>query len=173
MAPNNTAAQAAHEATSGREAPPAEVNDLLDRLERCLEAGEPGIALDLLARSDQSSPWLKNAAGVCQLRLGNAARAVEAFRGLTLAPGGLIVRKDVPVVFRANYAAALLAADNLDGFLGVLVELEREDHPAVQRLRSDYQRWRNGMTLTERLRWLVSGVPPRPLRPGSPAGALR
>ena len=42
-----------------------------------------------------------------------------------LAAGGVLLRNDVPAVFKTNYAAALLAADNMGGCLSVLVAVRR------------------------------------------------
>src|SRR5262249_54641674 len=86
-------------------AKPPEIADLLVKAEQLLQAGKPKKALDLIARAKLNSPWATNALGVCHLRLGNAKVAVDLFRGLVLA-GGILLRADVPVVFKTNYAAA-------------------------------------------------------------------
>jgi hypothetical protein len=85
------------------------------------------------------------------------------FRGLVLAAGGLILRDDVPVFFKTNYATALLAAGNLGGCLSVLAEVRDEVNPAVTRLRASIRRWRDGLTFWERLNWWMGGQPERPV----------
>jgi hypothetical protein len=87
---------------------PADVAGALAEAESLLEDGQPAKALERLGRAGRACPWLTNAVGVCQLRLGNGPVAVDLYRGLVLGSGGLILRDDVPPVFKANYAAALL-----------------------------------------------------------------
>jgi hypothetical protein len=163
MVQKTTSAQAGPTGqANAAEARPPEVADLLGKVEKLLEEGRPAAALQRVGSSRISSPWLANAAGVCQLRLGNVKAAVDTFRGLVLAAGGLILREDVPTVFKVNFATALLADGNLSGGLRVLDEI-REEHPAVREMRDAVRRWKGGMTLWQKLWWSVGGQPPRPL----------
>src|SRR6478672_7930650 len=79
---------------------PRELTDLMDRVGGLLAEGQPRRGLDLLARCGLGSPWAANATGVCLLRLGDARRAIELFRGLVLGPGGLVLRPDVLTAFK-------------------------------------------------------------------------
>jgi hypothetical protein len=142
---------------------PPEVTDLLGQVEKLLEEGQPAAALERISRSKLRSPWLTNAAGVCQVRLGNTKVAVDTFRGLVLAAGGLILRDDVPAVFKLNFATALLADGNLSGGLRILDEVRDEGHPAVREIREAIRRWKESMTLAQMLWWSIGGQPPRPL----------
>jgi hypothetical protein len=147
-----------------------EIADLLARIGQMLQADDPEKALELIRRARSNSPWMTNALGVCQLRLGNAKAAVSVFRGLVLAAGGIDLRSDVPAVFKANFAVALLKADNLGGCLSVLDEV-RED-PAVGKLRGAIDRWKMSLTLWERLNWYMGGHPDRPVVLDFPPGDL-
>jgi hypothetical protein len=155
---------------NGEETRPPEVVALLSKAANLLDEGKPALALDAIARLRINSPWARNALGVCQLRLGNAGVAVEVFRGLVLAAGGLILRDDAPVVFKTNYATALLAAGNVGGCQGVLAEVRDETNPAVARLRAAIRRWHDGLTFWQRLNWWMGVQPERPVvldhRPG-------
>ena len=156
---------------AAREWPP-EVADLLGKAAKFLQEGQPEKALDLIARAKLTSPWATNALGVCQLRLGKATLAVDLFRGLVLAAGGLLLRPDVPAVFKTNYAAALIAADNLSGGLRVLEEIRDESNPAVQTLRAAVRRWEAGLTFWQKLNWWFGGQPDHPLVLDFPLGDL-
>src|SRR5690349_864375 len=127
--------------TTTAEVRPPELVRLIERVDRLLREGEPRKALDLLARSKEGSPWSVNATGVCLLRLGDAPRAIELFRHLVLAPGGLVLKSDVPTAFKVNFATALLLDGNLTGCTSVLGEIREEQHPAVQKLRAAIRRW--------------------------------
>lgn len=139
-----------------------EVAELLIRMEALLQAGEPQKAVDLIARTKLRSPWLTNALGVCQLRLGNAQGALELFRRLVLAPSGLMIREDAPTVFKTNFAAALLAAGDVGGCLRALAQTA-EDHPAVGKLKAAIQHWKKSLTFREKLDWYLGGQPARPV----------
>src|SRR5690349_7769170 len=93
-------------AANAADARTSAVDDLLRSAEELLREGHPAAALELLGRSRVHSPWLTNAAAVCQLRLGSARAAVDALRGLVLA-GELFLRQYVPTVFKVNFATAL------------------------------------------------------------------
>jgi hypothetical protein len=151
--------------------PPA-VSDLIGRIGLLLEADRPEKAMELIDRSNVRSSWETNALGVCLLRLGRAQQAVELYRGLVLASGGLVLRADVPTVYKANYAQALLASDNEAGFLSVLASLQGDEHPAARRLAESFERWRRGLPFWQWVRWCLGGHPARPLAPEPPLGEL-
>lgn len=143
---------------------------VLDRVSRQLEAGHPERALEEIGRCKLKSDRLTNAAAVCQMRLGNAERAVEALRGLVI-EGSIHLRADVPPVYKLNFAAALLAAGNVDGFLTTLAELG-DGHPSARRYRDAYRTWRASLTRWERVKAGLFGMETRPFRPEFPLGEL-
>jgi hypothetical protein len=151
---------------------PPEAVEMLAKVQKLLDEGRPGDALDLIARAKVHSPWATNALGVCQLRLGNAAVALDVFRGLVLTSGGLVLRPDVPTVFKTNYAAALLATQNVSGCLGVLIEVRDDNNPAVQKLREAIRRWKSGLTFWQKVSWHLGGEPARPVVVDFPLGDL-
>jgi hypothetical protein len=144
----------------------------LERAEALLRAGQPKKALDLLARSGPSSPRLTNALGVCLLRLGEAGRAADVFRGLVLVPGTVCLRQDAPPEHKSNYAAALLAAGNVAGGLRALDEVGDEDRPAVRRLRAAVRRWREGLSFWQRVRWCLGDGLNQPVQLDGDLGEL-
>ncbi|MGE3804458.1 MAG: hypothetical protein AB7K24_07280 [Gemmataceae bacterium] len=150
---------------NGMATPPPEVADLLRKVDEFLKEGDPGKALDAIAKakSTAASSWITNARGVCQLRLGNAKVALEVFRGLVLATGGILLRGDVPVVFKTNYAVALLLSGNMSGCQGILAEVRNEGHPAVQRLNDAIQHWASRLTFWQRINWYLGGQPDNPV----------
>jgi hypothetical protein len=161
-----------HSAAAAGVGRPPEVADLLAKVGRLLDAGDPRAALDLVGRAKLGSPWVTNAVGVCLLRLGQAGRAVELFRGLVLGAGGLVLRADLPAVIKANYARALLAADHLSGFLSVLAALRSDADPAARRLVAAFDAWYGGLSFWQRVRWSLGGRLDRPLALDGPPGEL-
>jgi hypothetical protein len=151
---------------------PAEVAGLLSRVEELLRIGKPTEALELLRRSNGGSPWVTNAVGVCQLRIGDAPAAVSALRGLAVSADGLSPRRDGPVIFRTNYALGLIGAGKLGHALRVLAEIGDETNPAVQKVRSIVRTWWGELSFWQKALWYLDGGDERPLPLGSAPGDL-
>lgn len=109
-----------------------------------LGEGQAGNALNLIAQAKTNSPWATNALGLCLLRLGNAKVAVDVFRGLVLAAGGILLRNGVLAVFKTRYATALLLADYMARCFSALAQVKEDAQPAVGRLVSAIRSWREG-----------------------------
>lgn len=141
---------------------PEAVAPTLAKVEAELQAGRVKQALELLRRADAASPWVANALGVCQMRLGEAQSAVVTLRKMAVADH-LSSRADAPVVFKANFAAALLLSGNLAGGVSMFKEIEQECHPAIARLRSALAQWKESLSFWERINWYLGGEPSRPV----------
>lgn len=152
--------------------PPLEIAELLCKTDQLLKDGDPGKALEGLARAKSTSSWVANAKGVCQLRLGNQKVALDVFRSLVLGAGGILLRKDVPAVFKTNYAVALLLSDNMSGCLSALAEVNEDAHPAVGRLKAAFRQWKDGLTFWQRMNWYMGGQPAHAVDLSFPPGDL-
>ena len=151
---------------------PPEIVDLLGKVDKLLREGQPERGLETAGRAGLKSPWVTNTLGVCQLRLGNSRVAVDVFRGLVLGTGGLVLRQDVPAVFKTNYATALLLSGNVSGGLRALDEVQDEQSPAVGKLREAVRRWVRGLPFWQRVNWWLGGEPDCPLALDFPPGDL-
>ena len=132
---------------------------LLDRIDRLLEDDNPHEALGLLSQTD--TPWLRNARGVCLLRLDRVGQAIDALRDLVFDPTGFAFRADANPVCQANYATALLLDGNTDGFFSVLGAIRDRNHAAVARLDDAIRRWKAGMTFWQRVASILGIGGPR------------
>lgn len=161
-------------ATQAREAIPRtpQVTALLVNIQELLEDQKYPQAFEVIARAKVDSPWLSNALGVCYLRTGKASSAVEVFRGLVLKTGGLVLREDVPAVFKTNYVTALFLSGNLDGGLGVLRELGEESGEAGSRLFRAADDWVGDLSIFQKLNWYLGGKPSHPIQLDFPPGDL-
>ena len=149
------------------------LSGLLDEVEHFLQDGNPKRALEVITRARLNSPWLTNAAAVCQLRQGNYPAAMTSFRSLVIGKGGIMLRDDVPIVFKTNFALSLFLVDNLDGATTLLNELRKEQHPAVAQLRMAFQHWKQNLSAWDRLKWKVGGIQPARIMFDFPLGVLR
>ncbi len=136
---------------------------LLRKAQGLLADGKAKEAFDLLNAQESGDPRLKNARGVCLLRLGLAEPAIRVFRGLCLTASGIVVRNDVPLIYKTNFAAALLLDNRVSGCLEVLNEVHNESHPSVQQLRGLIANWQSQLTLWQRVMWKLGNEPKRPV----------
>tara|TARA_R110002167_G_C12678096_1_gene651259 strand:- start:671 stop:1207 length:537 start_codon:yes stop_codon:yes gene_type:complete len=150
----------------------SDIDMLLNRVDQLLQANAPDQALKLISNSKIKTPWLKNATAVCQLRLGNPQVAIEIYRSL-LVNGGIFLRADAPVVFKVNFAVALLLDKNLPGFYNALFDVKEEEHPSIPKLKAAVKSWRQQLTLWQKLQLICGNHPHAPLELGFAPGDLR
>lgn len=158
-------------APSAEEARAASIDALIEQVRQLLDQDQAKKALDLVGRSTQKSDRLTNAAAVCQIRLGQAEKAVELLRPVVV-QGYIHLREGVPAAFKLTFAAALLGTGNLDGFLATLHEIPRDSHPSVARYEDAYRRWKASRPILDRLKGLLGAAPSRPFAFDFPAGEL-
>ncbi len=118
---------------------------LLDRVRQLLDEGKPEKAADVLHRIGSDSPAIRNAYAVCLLRMGEAEKAVSVHRRLLLPDDGLVLRDDASVLFKTNFAIALLMEKNISACAEILNDLKDEQTPSVKRLRDVVMRWRKSI----------------------------
>jgi tetratricopeptide (TPR) repeat protein len=139
-------------------------DEILRKIEPCVAAGHYAKAVALLS-SVGADPQLLNAKGVCLLRMGKYDEAVRLYKNLVLTPGCTWMRRDLPTVYKTNYATALLLSGRPGGSLEMLDEIGDEQNPTVRRLRSAIQHWEARLSLWQRLNWRFGRIAPsnRPL----------
>ena len=142
--------------------------DRLSAVKQLLDQNKPDQAGKLLAGS--RSPAETNALGVCLLRLGKHQEAIQLFRGLVLPGGGVVTSRDVPVAYRLNFASALLADGNYDGFISFLNDVPPADHSEAKRLHEIHDRWLQSISMGRKLLWRL-GVSQPPSWPALPTEA--
>ena len=143
--------------SSPRVSPPLDPTVL--RAMHFVQAGQYEKALATLD-AESSTPQVRNARGVCLLRLGRYEKALQLFRSLALEGSGEKVRSDLPTVFLTNLATALLLAGRPSSCLTLLNEIDNESHRAVIALRKEIQQWQAALTFSERLNWWFGRLDP-------------
>lgn len=145
---------------------------LLNKVRSMLDAGRAEEAFNLL-RPATSDPILKNARGVCLMRMGQPALAVRVYREICLSPGGISLRPEVPVVFKTNFATALMLDGNIAGGVSTLSEIGDPELPQVQALKQQVSRWVSQLSLWQRLLWWLGADPKHPIDLGPTPGDLK
>jgi hypothetical protein len=154
---NTTPSKSPGEVTEAN-TPTPEVASVLAKVKQLLDEQAPDKALDVITRSRLSSPWITNATGVCAMRIGNVKSAAGVFQGM-IGHLGVMLKPDAPLVFKTNFATALLASNNMAGCLSVLHEIGQEDNPTVKRLRSAIQQWKQNLSLWQKFKWYTGDIP--------------
>lgn len=154
-----------------RESISPEVAELLARVGKALDEQDAERALAMVNRTKLASPWVRNAIGVCQLRLGLTDTAVSTFRSMVVSDN-LMIRPDALCVCRINYAVALLLAGNMGGCLNMLAELGDVKHPGVEKLRVALERWKAGLSFWQKIQWAIGNELNEPVKLDFPPGEL-
>ncbi len=132
---------------------------LVTKAARLSDAGDSEEALRVLSRDNGSSAEVRNAQGVCLMRLGRVDDAVRVFRSLVLQPGCTWMKAELRIIYRMNFATALLLAKNPLGLLDTIHEVREQDHPSVMRLRETLHQWEKSLSLWQLLGWRVGIIP--------------
>lgn len=130
---------------------------------RLAESGRYEQALAVLNRSSFNTEAIRNARGVCLMRLGRIEDALRVFRSLVLAPGSTWMKRDLPVVFCTNFCTVLLLAGHPAGCFDALSEIADRNHPSVVRLRQTLDRWQRTLPFWSWLIWKLGSDPSVPI----------
>ncbi len=106
---------------------------------------------------------MKNAQAVCLMRTGHADEAVRIYRTLVLDNTGLFMRENLPVVYKTNYAFALLLSGHIGGGIAISKELANVDHPSVHKLRAAIEAWKAKLSVLQKVGLALGLEPKRPL----------
>lgn len=149
------------------------VAEALCKVQALLDAGDVKQALARVsALGSLPDLRLKNARGVCLMRTGCLDGAVRVFREFVLAPGGYLLRSDIPVIYKTNLATALLLSGNVSGGMDVLGEIRERTHPAVAKLLAAIGKWRAGLNPWQKLGWVLGTYTPQFIPLDFPPGDL-
>ena len=131
----------------------AENESTLQRVQRLIHQGNYNAALES-AFHPGPDLQMRNAKGVCLLRLGRAQEAITLYREMLYKSGCSWIRPELPTIYKLNFATALLLAANPSGCAEILRETMDESHPGVQRLRACIRQWKLSLTFWQRLNWM-------------------
>ena len=141
------------------------VDEILHRVRQMAALQHYDQALNYLSSVERARQVL-NAKGVCLIRLGRFEEAMRLYYGLVLNPGCTWMRPELPLVYKTNYATALLLGGHPAGCLEILTELNAEQNPTVQRLRGAIKAWESRLTFWQMLNWRFARIEPanRPVK---------
>jgi len=144
----------------------------LQHIRELLDHDRPNEALNFITHSGDESPEMKNARGVCLLRLGRFDEAISVLQDVTYQglPG---IPHDTPALFQANFAVAMLRANRAkDAALIIAARLNGNEHPEAAKLKAAVRQWKKSVGLLGRLRCRLGLYPAQPVPLDERAGAV-
>lgn len=149
-----------------------QLNDLMGRVDTMLQAGQAEAALHMLDSAGQSGPAIRNARGVCLLRLKRWEAAHKLFRELAFRDQPFIIPEGTPTVIRANYVTSMLCMGNTGVGLDLLGEIPDRQHPYVQKLQGAGKAWLKSLPWWRRVLQAIGVCPDAAINLGFPPGEL-
>jgi hypothetical protein len=132
----------------------------MDSVRQLLEAGRTAEARDVVLGIKARTPELQNALGVCWLRLGETAKAIDLYRTMVLVDGGVCFRPNAPDNAVINYATALLLAGNMAGCEATLDANRQVNGSGAARLREAIANWKRSLGVFRRLMLVLGSGDP-------------
>lgn len=132
---------------------------LLSKVKRYVQQQDYAAALQLLGNPGYNTE-LRNARGVCLLRLGCYTEAIQWYRATLLRSGSITMRSDLPTYLKTNFATALLLAGQIEGCISALTEAQDDRNPVVVRLQSNLKKWAKQLTMGQWLSWKFGTLDP-------------
>lgn len=147
------------------------IQSQIEHIQELLDCGKVQQALMYVDRMGQDNGPMKNARGVCLMRLGKAESAAGVLRDLVF--GGLIcIPSDTPPLYQANYAAALLMKGYNQEAMEILAGLGPQQHPYIAALYERIVEWKRGLNLFQRLACRMKLYPHKPIPLNGHLGSL-
>jgi tetratricopeptide (TPR) repeat protein len=140
-------------------------------LQPLLENGEYDKALAYLNRLGHENDFIRNAKGVCLMRLGEIDAALKVLRELVFA-GQICIPSSTPPLYQANYATALLLKGYNQEALEILSSLDPKAHPYIAAMKETFAEWKKGLGLFGRILCGIRLYPRKPVALKYPPGAL-
>lgn len=144
---------------------------IYDRIQQLLDQNHPQEALNLIHHVNPDAAPMKNAQGVCLLRLGRIEDAISVLREIAFR-GHVCIPPDTPVVYQTNFATAMLMANNKEALINVIEHLDEEQHPAVARIKTAMRQWAKSLNPLQRVLSKAGIYPRKPIPIDFPPGDL-
>ncbi|MBN2210930.1 MAG: hypothetical protein JW709_06000 [Sedimentisphaerales bacterium] len=149
-----------------------DVHKLINRVQYLLDCYNAEDALKSIDKSGMDNEVIRNARGVCLLRLGHFDRAKWVFRDLVFPNGAFSIPEEIPTVLRTNYVTALLCEDNVGVAITQLSEIPDRQHPTVRQLWQQIRQWKRTIPWWRRMLFFLGLHAGKPFCLGIPPGQL-
>lgn len=122
----------------------------IEDIRELLNQNLPLEALKFIDHLGQKTSELENARGVCLMRAGKINEAVAALRE-NVFMGHICIPSDAPVLYKINFATAMILANNKSAAFSILAQLNKNEHPYISMLKESVNQWLKSLNILERL----------------------
>ncbi|MCA9038779.1 MAG: hypothetical protein KDA65_00390 [Planctomycetaceae bacterium] len=129
------------------------IQDRIQRVASLVDSGHYQDALHMLSSGNTTLPEIRNARGVCLMRMKRYRESLDLFKSLVIPLNCTWMRPELPVIYRANLVTALILAQLPQGAHLALLEIQEQDHPSIIRLRQVMERWISQLSWPKWLQW--------------------
>jgi hypothetical protein len=143
----------------------------IEHVRELLNENCPLDALKYIEHLGQQTPVIENARGVCLMRAGRIEEAVTVLRDVVF-QGHICIPSDTPVLYRINFATAMLLSNEKDAAFPVLNELDEKEHPEVTKLKDAIRQWVKSLSFSEKCRYHLGLYSKKPISLDFPPGEI-
>lgn len=136
--------------------------DMVLHVRQLLQSGQPEIALQFLEKTGIQAPDMRNALGVCLLRLGKVEKALNVLQELVFQKF-LSIPKGTPPLYQANYATVLLLKNYNQMAIEIINGLEPAEHPYIAQLHATVAQWKKQLPVFHKFRCMLGLYPDKPV----------
>jgi hypothetical protein len=143
----------------------------IERIQELLNQNRPHDALRFIEHLGQETPTMKNALGVCLMRVGKIEEAISVLGNIVFR-GYICMPSDTPVLHQINFATAMLLSNRKDGAFSILNKLDEREHPQAAKLKGAVRQWIKGLNFIEKCCYHIGLYPNKPVTIDFPPGEL-
>lgn len=143
----------------------------IEHIRELLNQNRPLEALKFIEHLGQQSPVLENARGVCLMRTGKIEEAITALRDIVF-QRHVCIPSDTPVLYKINFATAMLISNHKDAAFPILTQLNEKEHPHIAKLKDAIRQWIKSLSLAEKCFYYIGIYPKKPITIDFPPGEI-
>ncbi|QDV71466.1 hypothetical protein Poly24_52020 [Rosistilla carotiformis] len=156
---NPRGAEKSPHASQPVQSPPGYKHQALHRVASLIQQSDYGEAVEVLRAAGYDNQ-VRNALGVCLMRLGRSEEAVAVFRQFVLSADGVSEKREICNAYKRNFATALLLKGTPSGALSVLRDTREPEHPMAVCISTAIRNWADSLPWWPRINWKINLLEP-------------
>jgi len=138
------------------------VEDKVTHVRQLLASNQAENAILFIEKTGIQSPDMRNALGVCLMRLGKVEKALNILQELVFQKF-LSIPKGTPAIYQANYATVLLLKNYNQMAIEIIKGLSPADHPYIAQLHASVAQWKKQLPVFHKFRCMLGLYPDTPV----------
>ena len=143
----------------------------IEHIRTLLNQSRPHEALKFIEHLGQKTPAMENARGVCLMRLGKIEEAISVLRDIVF-QGYICIPLDTPVLYKTNFATAMLLSNHKEGAFDILDKLDEKEYQQVAKFKDAIRQWIKSLSFIEKCCYYIGLYPNKPVKIDFPPGEI-